>query len=158
MDEEAIQDTWPEVGTHCWGCGKNNEHGLHLQSYWEDEETVATWQPNEHHLAFPGILNGGIIATLMDCHATGTANAAAHKMAPGSKEHVMYVTASIHVELLRPTPLDKPVHLRARVKEISGPRISVTCSLFSGDVKCATREIIAVRVDVDKFLDKKSAV
>ncbi len=158
MDEEAIQDTWPEVGAHCWGCGKNNEHGVQLQSYWEDEETVATWQPNEHHLAFPGILNGGIIATLMDCHATGTASAAAHKMALGSKEHVMYVTASIYVELLRPTPLDKPVHLRARVKEISGPRISVTCSLFSGDVKCATGEIIAVRVDVDKFLDKKSAV
>ncbi|MGY5876146.1 MAG: PaaI family thioesterase, partial [Candidatus Thorarchaeota archaeon] len=109
MKHNSIQDAWPEEGSYCWGCGKNNEHGLQLQSFWDGEEVVATWTPKEHHLAFPGVLNGGIIATLIDCHGTSTANAAAHKAAEDTDIHFMHVTAGISVKYLRPTPLDKPV-------------------------------------------------
>jgi acyl-coenzyme A thioesterase PaaI-like protein len=151
MTDNTIQDKWPEIGSFCWGCGKNNKHGLHLKSYWMDEETVATWTPKDYHLAFPGVLNGGIIATLIDCHGTGTANAAAHKNA-GSGHHLMHVTASLSVKFLRPTPIDKPVTLRARVKEADGRRVIVTCSLFSGDVECASGEVVTVSVDPDNFL------
>ncbi|MHA1290104.1 MAG: PaaI family thioesterase, partial [Candidatus Thorarchaeota archaeon] len=112
-----IQDDWPEAATFCWGCGKNNTHGLQLKSYWEGEETVATFIPQDHHLAFPGILNGGIISTIIDCHGTGTANAAAKRM-KDAKENVIHVTASLSIKFKRPTPLDKPVTLRARVKEV----------------------------------------
>ncbi|MCK5265399.1 MAG: PaaI family thioesterase, partial [Candidatus Thorarchaeota archaeon] len=122
-----------------------------LKSYWEDEETVATFIPQEHHLAFPRILNGGIIATIIDCHGTGTAHAAAQKMADAD-ENIMYVTASLLVKFRKPTPLDKPVTSRARVKEVDGNRITVSCSLYSGDTVCASGEVVSVGVDSAKFL------
>lgn len=153
MPDEYIQDLWPEEGTYCWGCGKNNKHGLQLKSYSEDDnEVVATWEPKEHHLAFPGILNGGIIATLIDCHGTGTANAAAHKATSDLEQHFMHVTGGISVKYLRPTPIDKPIQLRARVTEMSESRIKVSCDLYSGDVNCATGEVVTVRVDQQLFL------
>ncbi len=148
----SVQESWPEEATFCWGCGKNNEHGLKLKSYWNEDETIATWEPKDHHLAFPGILNGGIIATLIDCHATGTANAAAHKSSKDELSHFMYVTASLSVKFLRPTPLHRPVTLKARVTDISDKRIAVYCELYSDDTLCATGEIVTARVDTDKFL------
>jgi acyl-coenzyme A thioesterase PaaI-like protein len=150
MPEEYIQDQWPEEGTFCWGCGKNNKHGLQLKSYWEDEESVAIWEPKEYHLAFPGVLNGGIIATLIDCHGTGTANSAAHK-ATGD-QHIMHVTSGISVKYLRPTPMNKPVTLRARITEMNENRMKVSCELYSGDEKCATGEVLTVGVDQKFFL------
>ena len=126
---------------------------MQLKSYLEADEVVATWTPQEHHLAFPGILNGGIIATLIDCHATGTANALAHKE-EGGDDHTMHVTASLSVKYLRPTPLNEPVTLRARVKEMSGRKITVSCSLFSGESECATGEVVTASVDVNRFLKK----
>jgi len=152
MHDEYIQDQWPEEGTYCWGCGKNNKHGLQLKSYWDDDEAIAEWKPKDHHLAFPGILNGGIIATLIDCHGTGSANAAAHKAAGDSDQHFMYVTAAISVKYIRPTPLNTPVTLRARIIEMGNDKIKVSCDLYSGDMKCATGEVVTVRVDLDTFL------
>ena len=154
MPDEYIQDFWPEEGTYCFGCGKNNKDGLQLKSYWQDnDEVVATWEPEAHHLAFRGILNGGIIATLMDCHGTGTANAAAYKAASDSEQTFMHVTGELSVKYLRPTPLDKPVTLRARVTEMGERKIKVACDLYSDDVKCATGEVVTVRVDLRLFLD-----
>ena len=152
MSEEYIQDLWPEEWTFCWGCGKNNKHGLQLKSYWEDDETVATWQPKDYHLAFPGVLNGGIIATLIDCHGTGTANAEAHKAAGDSEKHFMHVTGEISIKYLKPTPVDKPITLRARVTEMSEKKTKVSCALYSGDVKCATGEVVTIRIDPNRFL------
>jgi len=137
------------------GCGKNNTHGLQLKSYWEDDEAVATWEPKEHHLAFPGILNGGIIATLIDCHGTGTANAAAHKDAGDTNQHSMHVTGRISVKYLRPTPLNRPLTLRAHVTEMNENKITVSCDLYSNDTKCATGEVVTVRVDQALFLKSK---
>ena len=151
MSEDTIQDVWPEFASCCWGCGKNNEHGLQLKSHWKDDETVATWMPQKYHLAFPGILNGGIIATIIDCHCTGTANAVVHRNAD-SEYHNLQVTASLSVRYIRPTPMDRPVTLRARVKEVDGRRITVTCSLYSGDIECATGEVVTVGVESKKML------
>ena len=148
MGEKAIQDQWSKYGTMCWGCGRNNEHGLQIKSYWDGEETVATWHPQPYHLAFPGALNGGIIAALIDCHSTNTANAAANK-AEGrelSSETVKaYVTGSFYVKYLKPAPIDEPDILRARVKEIKERKVTVTCSLFSEGEECVTGEVVAVR-------------
>jgi acyl-coenzyme A thioesterase PaaI-like protein len=153
MPREAIQDSWPYECTLCYGCGKNNEHGLQLKSYWEDEEIVAVWKPEPYHTAFRGILNGGIIATLIDCHGTGTANATAHKAEGIGENYFMYVTSGLSIRFLRPTPIDKPVTLRARVTMIDGPKTTVSCSLYSGEDKCATGEVYTVRVGLDAFLD-----
>ena len=147
MDEKAIQDQWPEYGTQCWGCGRKNSHGFQLKSYWQGDETVATWHPKPYHLAFPGTLCGGVIATLIDCHATNTANAAAYKakgLDLGAEPVKGYVTGSLFVKYLQPTPVDKPVTLRARVKEMKGRKITVTCLLFSDGKECATGEVVAI--------------
>jgi len=154
MPSEPIQDLWPEIGTFCWGCGKNNPHGLQLKSYWADEETVAMWQPKDYHLAFPGVLNGGIIATLIDCHATGTANAVAHRNSMTDKSnHFVYVTGSLQVKYLRPTPLAKPVTLKARVMDATDRKMTVTCSLYSDGIECATGEVVAVRIDASGLFE-----
>ena len=149
MGEKAIQDQWSKYGTMCWGCGRNNEHGLQIKSYWDGEETVATWHPEPYHLAFPGALNGGIIAALIDCHSTNTANAAAnkaegHELSSGTVR--TYVTGSLFVKYLKPTPVDKPVTLRAHVKEMKDRKVTVTCSLYSEGVECVTGEVVAIRV------------
>lgn len=151
--KRTIQEEWPEAGSYCWGCGRNNSHGLQLKSYWEDDETVATWTPDEHHLAFPGVLNGGIISTLIDCHGTGTANALGRRDAHDTEiEQIMYVTSGLSVRFIRPTPLDKPVTVRGRIKENTGERITVSCSLYSDDLLCATGEVFTVRVNMKTFL------
>ena len=151
MEEETIQDQWPEQASYCWGCGKNNTHGLQLKSYWDGDETVATFIPGEHHLAFPGVLNGGIISTIIDCHTTGTANAAAHTEV-SAPDLYMFVTGSLSVKFLKPTPLDKPITLRARVEEMSEKRIRVSCDLYSGDTITAKGETICFRVGLSEFL------
>jgi acyl-coenzyme A thioesterase PaaI-like protein len=149
MNKRAIQDHWSKYGTLCWGCGRNNENGLQIKSYWDGDETVATWHPQPYHLAFPGALCGGIIASLIDCHSTNTANAAANKAEGrelGSETVKGFVTGSLFVKYLKPTPVDKPVTLRARVKELKERKITVTCSLFSEGIECVTGEVVAVRV------------
>lgn len=156
MARTSIQDSWPELATYCWGCGKNNTHGLQLKSYWEGEETVATFIPREHHLAFPGILNGGIISTIIDCHGTGTANAYAQRSLRGD-ESMMHVTASLLVKFLKPTPLDRPVTLRARVTKDDCRKIVVACSLYSGDTLCATGEVTTVGVKADSFVKQDAS-
>ncbi len=152
MQRESIQETWPDEGTYCWGCGRNNEHGLQLKSYWDEDVTVASWTPKEHHLAFPGVLNGGIISTIIDCHGTGTANAYHHR-AEGTSGHYMHVTASLRINFLRPTPLNRPVTLKAKVRETDGKRTVVDCDLYSGETLCVQGEIVTVRVNFRKFLN-----
>lgn len=116
MKQRAFQDQLRE--NHCFGCGSANEHGLQIKSYWSGDQAVCTWQPQTFHAAGPpDLLNGGIIATLIDCHSICTAIAAAYHAEGreiGSEPPVWYVTASLKVRYLRPTPIDQPVVLRAR--------------------------------------------
>lgn len=154
MTKTPIQDAWPELATYCWGCGKNNTHGLQLKSYWDNGETVATFVPQEHHLAFPGILNGGVISTIIDCHGTGTANAHGTRISDGP-DSLMYVTASLKINFLRPTPLHHPVTLRGKVTQDDGHKITVSCSLYSGETLCVTGEVVTVGVDSSKFVTEE---
>jgi len=151
MNEKSIQDEWPEHATYCWGCGKNNTHGLQLKSYWSSDETIAEFIPQEHHLAFPGILNGGIISTIIDCHGTGTANAYVKKHSKSS-DSLIHVTASLKVKFIKPTPLHRSVTLHGKVTNDDGRKITVTCSLYSGDTLCAIGEVVTVGVDPDLFI------
>ncbi|MFX1485242.1 MAG: PaaI family thioesterase [Promethearchaeota archaeon] len=149
MEEKAIQDRLHEIASYCWGCGRNNENGLHLKSYWRGDETVATIQPAEYLMAFPGILNGGITALLIDCQSINTANAASCE-AEGRKydENPLsgFVTGSLSVKYLKPIPIDEPVSLKARVKEMTERKITVSCSVYSGETECAVGEVILIRV------------
>ena len=85
--EKAFQDYYPKSYRHCYGCGPDNDHGLQIKSYWDGDESVAVFHPQEYHTAFPGYVYGGLIASLIDCHSTGTAAAASYRRAgrePGS--------------------------------------------------------------------------
>jgi acyl-coenzyme A thioesterase PaaI-like protein len=156
MNEKAIQDRWHELGSYCWGCGRNNEHGLRLKSYWQGDEVVATFQPEDYYLAYPGVLNGGIIATLIDCHSVNTANAAsceAEKRQYDADPFSGFVTGTLTVKYLRPTPAGEPVTLRARVKDMTERKITVTCSLYSGEAECARGEVVAIKINPSKLLE-----
>ncbi|HEY3450290.1 MAG TPA: PaaI family thioesterase [Myxococcales bacterium] len=143
MDAKPIQDRYPDDYAHCFGCGRHNEHGHRLKSSWDGTECVARFTPLEHHVAIPGFVYGGLLASLIDCHAMATASAAL--TAPG-EEAVRCVTASLKVDYLRPTPLGPVLELRARPKEIKAKKVVVEVHLSAGGEECARGEVVAVRM------------
>ncbi len=145
---QAIQDAIPH--NHCWGCGTLNPRGLHIKSYPEGGETVCRFDPRPEFMAGPtNVLYGGTIASIFDCHCICTAIADLYRVAGrsiGDPPHLWAVTASLKVEFLAPTPLGKPVELRARVVDGAGRKRVVACTLRSGGRDCARAEVIAVEV------------
>ena len=144
----AIQDQIPH--NHCFGCGTLNPRGLQIKSFVEGAEAVCTFLPSPDHMAGPTtVLYGGIIAAVIDCHSVCTAIADAYRAAGqeiGSEPHRWCVTASLRVDYLAPTPLDRPVELRARVRERSGRKRIVECTMRSGGLEVARAEVVAVEV------------
>ena len=130
----------------CFGCGPANDKGLGIRSFPEGDGLVCEWRPEAHHEAFPGMLNGGICGTLLDCHSNWTA--AWHLLRrDGGETPPCTVTAEFHVKLRRPTPSDAPVMLRSRVVESVGPRVRVEATLESGGRVTATCEGTFVAVE-----------
>lgn len=132
-----LQDTYgPE--TICFGCGPANKDGLQIKSFVQDNGTVTCeWMPSLEHQAFPGVLNGGIIGTLLDCHMNWTAAWKIMTIRNDDKPPVT-VTADFHVYLKRPTPMDVPVHITAKVVEATEKRATIEATLISSDTICAT--------------------
>ncbi len=149
MENKAFQDFYSEEFSYCYGCGRLNEHGLQIKSYWDGDESVCVFQPRPYHTAIPGYVYGGLIASLIDCHSTGTAAAAAYRAQGrpmGSTPPLRFLTASLHVDYLRPTPIDTHLEVRASVKEIKGRKVVVSAAVFAhGDV-CARGEVVAVQL------------
>jgi acyl-coenzyme A thioesterase PaaI-like protein len=124
---ESLQDRYAPTN-RCFGCGPANDKGLRIKSYVSGEEVVCEWRPERHHEAWDGVVNGGIIGALFDCHSNWTA--AWHLMnAAGADSPPSTVTADFHVILKRPTPSDAPVTLRARVVESTADRAVVEATL-----------------------------
>ena len=145
----ALQDHYPDDFAWCYGCGRLNAHGLHIRSRWEGDETVCTFVPRPEHTAIPGYVYGGLIASLIDCHSTGTAAAAAQRARGGTPETAempRFVTGSLHVEYLRPTPLGPALEIRGVIKEIKGRKVVVSSTLSAGGVACARGEVVAVEI------------
>jgi acyl-coenzyme A thioesterase PaaI-like protein len=159
MTPKAIQDHYPDDVSHCYGCGRLNAHGLQIKSFWEGEESVCRFQPRPYHTAVPGYVYGGLIASLIDCHATGSAAAAKYReegREPGSEPPLRFVTGSLHVDFLAPTPIDALLELRARVKEIKGRRVTLDIRLSAKGVLCARGEVVTVQMPAD-WSDKLKA-
>lgn len=149
MSEKAFQDYYPDHLAHCYGCGRLNEYGLQIKSYWDGEESVCRFNPKPYHTAIPGYVYGGLIASLIDCHGTGTAAAAmyrAENRAMDTEPPFRFVTASLHVDYLRPTPIDATLEVRARVKEIKGRKVVMTLTLSAKGEMCARGEVVAVQM------------
>ena len=142
--EKSLQEEFAAESI-CFGCGPANEKGLHIRSFAEGDEYVAEFHAEPHHQAFPGVLNGGIIGALLDCHSNW---AAAHHLMKqrGEEKTPCTVTAEFHVKLLRPTPVDGPIILKARVVESTEDRATVEAELIAGDKVCDTCRGVFVAV------------
>jgi acyl-coenzyme A thioesterase PaaI-like protein len=136
MPEKSIQETYAP-NMKCFGCGPANDKGLHVRSFANSDEVVAQWQAATEYEAFPGMLSGGIIGTLLDCHCNWTA--AHHLMKrSGLDKPPCTVTADYSITLKRPTPTDQPIRLTARVVESTDDRAIVEGELIAHDRVTAT--------------------
>lgn len=149
MTEIAVQDTYADAESHCYGCGRLNPHGLQLKTYWEGEQTVCRYTPEPYHTAIPGYVYGGLIASLIDCHGTGSAAAAGYRQEGrelGSEPKLRYVTASLHVDYLRPTPIDTTLELRGEIEALGPKKVIVAITLSAEGKACAKGRVVAVKV------------
>jgi len=145
----AIQDFYSEASAICFGCGRNNPQGLGVRTFWDGTEGVCHITPAAWHTAFPGVVYGGLLASLIDCHSIGTAIAALYDAAgraPGSAPEITCVTASLQVDFLRPTPTGARLALRAQPVETGARKVVVRCSLRAGGQERARGRVVAVRV------------
>jgi len=148
VSEEAFQDYYPEHYAQCYGCGRLNEQGLQIKSRWEGDEAVCRYTPRPEHRAIPGYVYGGLIASLIDCHATGT-SAAARTRAEGlplnQSTIFRYVTASLKVDYLAPTPLGPELELRSRPVEVKGRKVVVDVTLAAAGQITARGHVVCVQ-------------
>jgi acyl-coenzyme A thioesterase PaaI-like protein len=154
MEQKAFQDYYPDGFSYCYGCGRLNQDGLQIKTYWEGEESVTRFTPRPQHIAIPGYVYGGLIASLIDCHGTGTAAAAAYRAAGremGTEPAFRFVTASLHVDYLKPTPLGGVLEVRGTVKEVKGRKVVVSAALSAQGEICARGEVVAVQVPENMF-------
>lgn len=147
MISKYFQENYSEEFSHCFGCGTNNKYGHKLKTYWEGDETVSKFSPKPEHTAIPGFVYGGLIASLIDCHSTGSGAAALYKnQSDKNKEYPRCVTASLKVEYLKPTPIDCELELRGSIKEVKEKKVIVDVNLFAKNKLCAKGEVIVIKV------------
>jgi acyl-coenzyme A thioesterase PaaI-like protein len=145
----ALQDHYPEDFAHCYGCGRLNTPGLHVKTRWDGEETVARFTPRPEHTAVPGFVYGGLLASLVDCHAMGTASAATLRAAGkdiGEAPSPRFVTAAIKLDYLKPTPLGPELEIRARAVEVGERKVRVAGTVMADGVVTVRSEVVAVRM------------
>lgn len=160
MQVKPIQDYYPDDVAHCYGCGRLNEHGHQIKSYWDGDETLARFTPKKYHTAIPGFVYGGLIASLIDCHGTGTAALASYRAENrefDTMPPLRFVTASLKVDYLKPTPLGVELELRGKVIELKEKKvISEITVKANGDITVRGR-VVAVQIP-EKMLNVKIMV
>lgn len=153
-EQKPFQDYYPDSLSYCYGCGRLNKDGLHIQSRWDGEESVCVFTPRPSHIAIPGFVYGGLLASLIDCHGTGTAAAASYR-AEGRPMDTdpprRFVTASLKVDYLKPTPIGVALEIRGTVKEVKGKKVTVAATITANGVVCVKGEVIAVRIPDSLF-------
>jgi len=148
MDGRPLQDVRK---VQCYGCGALNAHGMQIKSHWDGgDELVCIWQPQPYHIGYPGVVYGGTIASVVDCHAVWTALATRCRdegfdLAHGSLPFAV-VTGRLSVSFLRPAVIDQPLELRAKVVDAGPRRATVACRVLQQGSECATAEVVTVRV------------
>lgn len=149
MEEIAFQDAYEEDHSHCYGCGRLNPHGLKLKSFWDGNDTYSLFTPQPYHTATQKFVYGGLIASLIDCHCTATASAAAYRAEGrqiGTVPFLRYVTASLHVDYVRPTPIGVELEIRSTSIDVQPRKVVITTRVIAGPEICATGQVIAVKV------------
>ena len=149
---KGIQDYYPDHFAMCYGCGRLNDNGHQIKTTWNGEETITRFVPKDFHTAIPGFVYGGLLASLIDCHGTGSAALALAKA--NNIELTEYnaprcVTASLKVDYKKPTPMGVELEIRGIIKEVKGKKVIIEAQLLAGGVVCVTGEIIAIQVNDD---------
>jgi acyl-coenzyme A thioesterase PaaI-like protein len=155
IELKSFQDFYPDSLAHCYGCGRLNTYGHQIKSYWDGDESVCHFQPEHYHISVPGYVYGGLLASLIDCHGTGTAAAAAYRAENrpmDTEPPLRFLTASLHVDYLKPTPLGVQLEIRARVKEVKGRKVVVEEWLSANGTVTVHGEVVAVQVP-EQMLD-----
>lgn len=145
----AIQDYYSDHFAQCYGCGRLNMHGYQLKTRWDGDHTLTVFVPKEYHTAIPGFVYGGLLASLIDCHGTGSAALALARergleLQPYNAPRC--VTASLQVNYLRPTQLGPKLSIHGKIIEVKGRKVVVEAELYADEILCATGKIIAVEV------------
>jgi acyl-coenzyme A thioesterase PaaI-like protein len=146
---KVVQDFYPDDFAHCYGCGRLNSQGLQVRSVWDGDETVARFTPRPEHMAIPGFVYGGLLASLIDCHAMGTAAAAAERAAGraiGEAPMPRFVTGSLKVDYLKPTPLGPELEIRAWVTSATERKTLIAATITVNGVATVRGEVVAVRI------------
>jgi len=149
MDQKSFQDFYPDHMSHCYGCGRLNDYGHQIKSHWNGEESVCYFKPKNYHIAIPGYVYGGLLASLIDCHGTGTASAAAYRIAGrpmDSEPALRFLTASLHVDYLKPTPMGVTLEIRGKVKEVKKKKVVIEEWLLANGEITVRGEVVAVQV------------
>ena len=149
MADKVIQDYYPEDVACCYGCGYLNDHGYRIKSRWEGDEAVCRFQPEPYHTSVRGFAYGGLMASLIDCHSIGTAAAAwmgKNGMELGEVPTVRFVTGSLKVDFLAPTPIEAELEIRSRAVEIGDRKVIVESELSAGGLVTAKGRTVAVRM------------
>lgn len=145
---KAIQDEYPDDIAWCYGCGRLNDDGHHFRTGWEGEQTVTFYTPGKEHTAIPGFVYGGVIASLIDCHGTGSASLALHRKngheVGDGVEPARFVTASLNVDFVKPTPQGLELKALGTVHEIHPKKFRVETEVYAGDDLCARGVVVAV--------------
>ena len=157
MELKAIQDYYPDDVAHCYGCGKLNEHGHQIKTFWDGDETITRFTPKDYHTAIPGYVYGGLIASLIDCHGTGTAAIAsyrAEKREVDSLPVLRFVTASLQVDYLKPTPLGVELELKGKVLELKGKKVISEITVSANGEITARGKVVAVQMPENMIKEK----
>lgn len=175
MSIKSFQDYYPDELSHCYGCGTNNDQGHQLKSFWLNdfletsehetkdaiytllnnkqthnnslEQTISVFEPSEKHTAIPGFVYGGLLASLIDCHGTGSASAMSYRYANreiGSKPVMRFVTAGLNIRYLAPTPQGAPLILMGNYVEVKERKIVVDILVYANNTLCVSGQVVAV--------------
>lgn len=144
----AIQDDYPDDFAWCYGCGRLNKEGHHFRTGVEGHQTITIYTPKPEHTALPGFVYGGLIASLIDCHGTGSAAIALHRKNGGEigdgQEPPRFVTASLQVDFMKPTPHNVPLKAVGTIHEVHPKKFKVETEVFAEGNLCARGEVVAV--------------
>lgn len=149
MLTKPIQHYYSEDVSHCFGCGQRNEYGHRIETNWDGQRSVTHFTPQKYHTAVPGYVYGGLIASLIDCHGTGTAAAAmADKRGiDAEKNHLpRFVTASLQVNYKKPTPTGKELTITGTVREITERKVVIDIQLSADGTVSAEGTVISVEM------------
>jgi len=153
MSDKAVQDCYSDEFAHCFGCGRLNRDGMQIKSYWNGEECICHYMPKPYYTGgFPGFAYGGLISSLIDCHGAATASAAklqAEGFSLEKRTPSRFVTASLKIDYLKPTPVGKVLELKGKPKEISERKVIVTVTLSAEGEICAKGEGVMVKIPED---------